>query len=48
MTTEYCEKYAKKEDITNTVTEEDISDDEDQSDGRSVSSEDETAGPVDP
>lgn len=45
---EYCEKYAKKEDITNTVTEEDISDDEDQSDGRTVSSEDETAGPVDP
>uniref|UniRef100_A0A5B6ZIU5 E2 ubiquitin-conjugating enzyme n=1 Tax=Davidia involucrata TaxID=16924 RepID=A0A5B6ZIU5_DAVIN len=47
---EYCERYAKKENITSTLTEEsdeEISDD-DISDGRSVSSDDDVAGHADP
>ncbi|XP_028088817.1 ubiquitin-conjugating enzyme E2-23 kDa-like isoform X2 [Camellia sinensis] len=47
---EYCERYAKKENITSTLIEE--SDEElsdgDISDGRSVSSEDDVAGKADP
>lgn len=48
--TEYCERYAKKEHMTNTVLEDsddDISED-DISDGRSESSEDDVAGKADP
>ncbi|KAK9747940.1 hypothetical protein RND81_02G025200 [Saponaria officinalis] len=44
---EYCERYAKKEDIANSVTE-DGSDEEDISDGQSASSDDEVAGHADP
>ena len=50
VTTEYCERFAKKENISNILTEdsdEEISDEE-ISDGRSVSSEDDVAGNVDP
>ena len=50
MTTEYCDRYAKKENISHILTEdsdEEISD-EDVSDGRSVSSEDDVAGNADP
>lgn len=49
-TTEYCERYAKKENITSTLSDEsdeEISD-EDVSDGRSLSSEDDVAGDADP
>ncbi|KAL9239586.1 hypothetical protein vseg_013895 [Gypsophila vaccaria] len=44
---EYCERYAKKEDIANSVTE-DGSEEEDISDGQSASSDDEVAGHADP
>ncbi|KAK6924879.1 Ubiquitin-conjugating enzyme E2 [Dillenia turbinata] len=44
---EYCEKYAKKEDITNTNAEEE-SGDEDVSDGNTASTDDEIAGQADP
>ncbi|XP_043706881.1 ubiquitin-conjugating enzyme E2-23 kDa-like isoform X3 [Telopea speciosissima] len=44
---EYCEKYAKRENITNPQAE-DSSDDDDISDGRSTSSDDEVAGHPDP
>ncbi|XP_057482421.1 ubiquitin-conjugating enzyme E2-23 kDa-like isoform X1 [Actinidia eriantha] len=47
---EYCERFAKKENISNILTEDsdDEISDEDISDGRSVSSEDDVAGNVDP
>lgn len=45
--TEYCEKYAKKEHITNTTPEEE-SGDENISDEGSVSSDDDIAGHADP
>lgn len=47
---EYCERFAKKENITSTPAEdsdEEVSDD-DTSDGRSASSEDDVAGHADP
>lgn len=50
VTIEYCDRYAKKENITSTLTDEsdeEISD-EDVSDGRSLSSEDDVAGNADP
>ncbi|XP_050220838.1 ubiquitin-conjugating enzyme E2-23 kDa-like [Mercurialis annua] len=48
---EYCERFAKKENISKTLTEdsnEDISDEEDASDGQSASSDDNVAGEADP
>lgn len=45
--TEYCERYAKKENITNERLEED-SEDEDFSDGKSASSDEDIAGHADP
>lgn len=47
METEYCERYAKKEDITNSAAE-DSSGDEDISDKESESSDDDIAGHADP
>ncbi|RVW52853.1 Ubiquitin-conjugating enzyme E2 5 [Vitis vinifera] len=44
---EYCERYAKKENITNERLEED-SEDEDFSDGKSASSDEDIAGHADP
>ncbi|XP_010254271.1 PREDICTED: ubiquitin-conjugating enzyme E2-23 kDa-like isoform X1 [Nelumbo nucifera] len=44
---EYCELYAKRENITNVPTEE-SSDDEDTSDGQSTTSDDDVAGHADP
>ncbi|XP_057950696.1 ubiquitin-conjugating enzyme E2-23 kDa-like [Malania oleifera] len=44
---EYCERYARKENITNSAAEED-SGDEDISDGPSVASDDDIAGHADP
>lgn len=51
VTIEYCDRYAKKENITSTLSddsEEEISDDEDVSDDQSLSSEDDVAGNADP
>ncbi|XP_071693547.1 ubiquitin-conjugating enzyme E2 5-like [Rutidosis leptorrhynchoides] len=48
---EYCELYAKKGNVSDTLTddsEEDVSDDDDVSDGRSESSEEDVAGNADP
>uniref|UniRef100_A0A2P2L2Q0 Uncharacterized protein MANES_17G123600 n=1 Tax=Rhizophora mucronata TaxID=61149 RepID=A0A2P2L2Q0_RHIMU len=48
--TEYCERYAKKEDISKTLAEESDGNatDEDISDGGSPSSDDIVAGDADP
>lgn len=45
--TEYCERYAKKENITNSADEDDSADDE-ISEEESVSSDDDIAGHADP
>lgn len=50
MMSEYCERYAKKENISNTLSDEsneDISE-EDVSDGERTSSDDNVAGDADP
>ena len=47
METEYCERYAKKEHISNENPEEE-SEEEDFSDGKSASSDDDIAGHADP
>ncbi|KAH9608628.1 hypothetical protein KSS87_020593 [Heliosperma pusillum] len=44
---EYCDRYAKKENIVSSVSE-DGSDEEDNSEGQSGSSDDEIAGHADP
>lgn len=46
-TTEYCERYAKKENIANAPME-DSSDEEEVSDCQSTASSDDVAGQVDP
>ncbi|KAK6928300.1 Ubiquitin-conjugating enzyme E2 [Dillenia turbinata] len=47
---EYCERYAKRENITNTISEESDEEvsDEDISDGHSVTTDEEVAGHVEP
>lgn len=48
--TEYCELYGKEDNISSSLSEEsdkDVSEDDEVSDGRSASSEDEVAGHTD-
>ncbi|XWS48137.1 hypothetical protein CRYUN_Cryun13aG0047300 [Craigia yunnanensis] len=45
---EYCERFAKKENITKSTADEESDDDEDVSDKETESSDDEIAGHVDP
>lgn len=47
LNSEYCDRYAKKENISNSDAE-DESEEEDISDGRCTSSDDELAGHADP
>ena len=47
METEYCERYAKKENITKSTADE-TDDDEDVTDEETGSSDDEIAGHADP
>lgn len=46
--TEYCERYAKRENITNTSTADEESDEEDISEEESGSSDDDIPGHADP
>lgn len=46
--TEYCERYAKKENISNNCTSDEESDEEDISEAESQSSDDEIPGHADP
>ena len=48
METEYCERYAKKENITKSTADEETDDDEDVTDEETGSSDDEIAGHADP